>query len=222
MSRPRTTRVLALATTLPLFVFSTVARAQGRSFEGIVTFRSEQGQDIQYYVGHGRVRAEMNTGQGQGVMIMDPAARTMYMVMPAQQMYMEMKLPATDSAMAEHAKNMTVTKTGKTEVVAGHKCEYWHIVSSEDNSTTDVCLTTELGNFLVFNNPMHRGAQPAWQRLFGKGDHFPLKVIAHKDGKDQTAMEVTKIEPKSLDASLFSPPSSYHKMQMGMPMGPRH
>ncbi|MBX6333631.1 MAG: DUF4412 domain-containing protein [Gemmatimonadaceae bacterium] len=220
MRRPRTTRVLAFAAALPLFVVSAALPAQKRTFEGIITFRGEEGAVIQYYVGHSRVRAEVSSGDDRGVMIMDPAARTMYMLVPAQQMYMEMQLPAPDHAIEEHAPKMTVTKTGKTEVVAGHRCEYWHIVSSEDNSNTDVCLTTELGNFVLFNSPMRRSKEPAWERMFGKGDHFPLKVISHNGGKDKTEMEVTNVEPKSLDASLFSPPSSYRKMEM--PMGAHH
>jgi hypothetical protein len=40
----------------------------------------------------------------------------------------------------------------------------------------------------------------------------------HKDGKDEVALEATKVERKSLDASLFAPPASYKKMEMNMKM----
>ncbi len=57
-----------------------------------------------------------------------------------------------------------------------------------------------------------RGAEPppAWQKL-GR-DAFPLKV---QRAGDNIAFEVTKVERKSLDASLFSVPDGFQKFDMG-------
>ena len=53
-----------------------------------------------------------------------------------------------------------------------------------------------------------RGAAPAWAA--GLENAFPLKVSQN----NATVMEVTKIERKSLDASLFAPPEGFQKMSM--------
>jgi hypothetical protein len=142
----------------------------------------------------------------------------MYMLMPEQKMYMEMDV----SQMADMdvtADNVKPTKTGKTEVVAGHKCEYWTM--KEEKGQVDVCLARDMGSFEAFSNKSI-GDASAWQKAIGKNS-FPLKVIMHDDGKEQVALVATKIESKSLDASLFTPPASYKKMEMNMkgPGSPR-
>jgi hypothetical protein len=63
------------------------------------------------------------------------------------------------------------------------------------------------------NNPMARGGTSvasAWQRI--GSDWFPLKV--QKVGAEKI-FEVTKIEKKSLDNSVFAIPDGFTKMDMG-------
>jgi hypothetical protein len=146
-------------------------------------------------------------------MIMDPASHKMYMLMPEQKTYMEMKLSGLDEV--DHSPtNAAPTKTGKSEVVAGHKCEYWTV--KEEKGQVDVCLAKDMGGFMVFDNSAI-GEASAWQQAIGK-DSFPLKVVIHKDEGDEVALVATKVDPKPLDASLFTPPSSYKKMEMNMKM----
>ena len=58
---------------------------------------------------------------------------------------------------------------------------------------------------------------PAWQKL-GR-DAFPLKV---QRAGDQISFEVTKIERKPLDASLFAVPDGFQNMSgMGRGRPPR-
>jgi hypothetical protein len=134
------------------------------------------------------------------------------MLMPEMQMYMEMDNSELTKQATEKIDEAKITKTGKTETIAGHSCE--HILVESEGKKTDVCGAQDLGFFIFAANPMRGGRQPAWAQAM-KG-FFPLKVVTD-DGK--TTLEVTKIEPKSLDAALFTVPAGYHSMPAGM--GPR-
>lgn len=203
--------VLALAAiTAP-----SAAHAQGtRQFEGVVTYQTDDGRTFDYAVRKGLVRIDMNSESRHGAMIMDPAARKMYMLMPEQKVYMEMKLSQLSDE-DDATTSVQPVKTGKSEVVAGHKCEYWTV--KEQKGDVDVCLARDMGGFTAFDNKSI-GKASAWQKAIGK-DSFPLKVIVHGDEGEDVAMVATKVEQKTLDASLFEPPSSYTKMER--PGGPR-
>jgi hypothetical protein len=137
------------------------------------------------------------------------------MIMTAQKMYIEREMPTSAelTSTGEGMKRPTVTKTGRTEIVAGYKCE--HMTIAGDDGTTDACVTTELGaGFMSFGgNPMAPPKpETGWSSSLERAS-FPLK--AQKG--DRVIMEVTKIERKSLDASLFAAPEGFQKM--GMPGG---
>ena len=146
---------------------------------------------------------------GRGAMIIDPATKKSLMVMTAQKMYMEQDLSGAMSQ-ATKGNSAKITRTGKTEMVAGYKCE--HVMVTEDNGTSsDVCVATGIGAFHSSSGG-GRGGPPkaeAWQGALGDGG-FPLKV----QKGDKVTLEVTKIEKKSLDASLFSVPEGFTKFAM--------
>jgi hypothetical protein len=48
---------------------------------------------------------------------------------------------------------------------------------------------------------------------FVEGGAFPLKITAVENGQSKTLMEVTSIERKSLDDSLFTVPADYKKAE---------
>jgi hypothetical protein len=105
-----------------------------------------------------------------------------------------------------------VTKTGKTDTVAGYSCEIWEIASTEpgDKSKADVCVAQQGVSW--FHIPL-TGA-PAEYAALGElvdGSHFPLRAVTTgKDGvTEQGRVEVTKIDKKPLDANLFIPPPAY-------------
>jgi hypothetical protein len=132
----------------------------------------------------------------------------MLMMMASQKMYMEMAIPPGVGQPSSAAGKADVTRTGKTETIAGHKCE--HVIVKEEAQTYDVCVAQDLGNFInpAFANPMGRGSASDWSAKIGDG--FPLRVAKG----DRTIMEVTKVEPGTLDAALFAPPTDWQKMQM--------
>jgi hypothetical protein len=193
------------------------ALAAQAKFEGTVTARlTAPGgvTDVTYLVKGDMFRMDM-AGRGQGMFILRDASKNAnYTVMPAQRMYIETPLDAGNEIAAGRgsAKTADIKPTGRKETVAGVECE--HVLITSDDAQYDACIAHGIGAFPAMNNPMGRGrgaeAPPAWQKL-GR-DAFPLKV--QKVG-GETAFEVTKIEKKPLDASLFAVPDGFQKMDMG-------
>ena len=140
-------------------------------------------------------------------MIIDTKAQKMYMVMDQQRMYMEQAITPSGMAGALEKRKPDITRTGKTETIAGYSCEHWLI--KDDGVAFDACVAKGLGPFFGGESPMGRRATPAWYEELKDG-LFPLKVMRG----DETVLEVTGIEKKSLDASLFAPPAGYQKMDL--------
>jgi Domain of unknown function (DUF4412) len=195
------------------------ARAQG-AFEGVITFNMEAGRGpttMQYSIKGPNVRMDMSMGGGMAVYtLFNTDTKTMDMVMPERQMYMEYSaanMPAMADSIASKAK---LTWTGQKETIAGYECE--HAMIASDSGSTDVCLAKGLGSFVPAGGGMRgRGAmRNGWESAVA--GMFPLKV---QQG-DRVLMEATKIEKKTLDPSLFAVPAGYQKMGMGgMGMGRR-
>src|SRR5690606_11029151 len=99
-------------------------------------------------------------------------SRKVYMLLPAQKSYMEMQLPETEE-LDGSANHVEPVRTGKSEVVAGHKCDYWTV--KEDSGQVDVCVASDMGGFRAFSNKSV-GSASEWQKAIGD-DSFPLKVI---------------------------------------------
>jgi len=121
-----------------------------------------------------------------------------------------------------------VTKTGKTDTVAGYKCEYWDIASDHREGT--VCMADEGASWLALpltGIPTER----AWMLELLDGKHFPLRFISYgKDGvTEDSRIEVSKIDKKSLADTQFQVPAGYKTIDVekmmqglgGMPGMPR-
>jgi hypothetical protein len=194
------------------------APAFAQTFEGAVTAKlmpdgGREPMDVQYLLRQGVMRMEMNRGESAAVMIVDPTAKTSYMLMPQRKMYMVM--PMMQGAAAETQRPAPdVVRTGRKERIAGYECEHWLV--KDATGDVDACVATGLGAFAMGN----AGREPSWMGVFREQRGFPLKVSKAGTG---TMMEVTKIEPKRLDAALFAPPADYKKVEMpaGMPIAPR-
>jgi len=215
----------------------------GGAFEGAITakmFTGDQPMEIRYAIKGARTRVETQLSQGSaqmGVMLMDMSSSTQTMLIPQTKTYMTMnwgeiaeKMAKGNDASGDFPK---VTSTGKTETVAGFTCQYW-IVGDEQN--TEVCLAKGLGYFggggqsggvfdklksLAMGDKMKAqlAANPEFAK-FVEGGAFPLKVAQIENGQSKTVMEVTSVERKSLNDSLFTVPADYKKMEIpGMPTG---
>ena len=207
---------------LPLLSLAAVAvvagAARAQTFEGSVTMHlnsARGGSDMLWSMKGDRGRMDMNGGGNPIYMIRQGDKMTI--VIPAQRMYIEQAIPEGMKNPAARGGRGTPTDvqfTGKKETIAGYECE--HVIVTSNDGQYDSCIAKGLGTFMMPSNPMSRGggddspATAALRKL--GGDVFPLKVQKVGGPVD---LEVTKIEKKSLDDSMFSPPSDYRKLDVG-------
>lgn len=207
----------------------------GAQWQGVVTFHNQQSvgdhpttNDFQYFQGpSGIAKMVVQDKANAASIIYNKSQNTATVVMPSQQMYMTMPLTQAQAEAQKQMSKMKITPTGKTDVVAGHKCEIYHAVDPDEGTESDACIATDMGNFATFDPPGKghaaggSGALSMLQQLFSaKGGFFPLKVTTTKNGKVQDTMVATSIQAKSVPASEFIPPAGYK--QMSMPNMPSH
>ncbi|HEV8537669.1 MAG TPA: DUF4412 domain-containing protein [Bacteroidota bacterium] len=119
---------------------------------------------------------------------------------------------------AEHAKSI-LRKTGKKQTLAGYECEEW--IGEEEEEVTSIWGTTKLGNvyegFTKAFGSMYDQKQDleGWQQELIEKKVFPMKTTVKEGGEVTETQEVTKVEPKSLAATIFEPPAGYKKQAMG-------
>ena len=238
-------RYLAPAAALAALSLGAAPAVAQTAFEGVITFRltepnGKQTEMIQTTKGR-RLRidgmAESPRGPGVG-MIMDGDAGRMVMLMPADKRAMVMTKADMDR-MAAMAKEMGVDdeaaaagkapdfkKTGRTETVAGVRCEVWAgaFADGDRKREGEVCLADGVG-FAVLDamasNPMlGRGASNVLARyrsLVGPNKGI-LKIVAIEGGVRKVQLEATQIERKSVDDAAFAIPAGYTEVNMGQMM----
>jgi hypothetical protein len=197
-----------------------VASTASAQFEGVVTYQmGGSGETWQYMAKGNKARFEVqNSRMPGGAIIMDMSTNTYTMVMPAQKMYMTMPMNQTMANIPDSGRGK-VTKAG-SEVIAGQQCDDYVGTNSKGEKEATSCIAHGMGNFMWFgsSNPMMKQMEDRISGLSSAiaGGGFPLKYVK---SNGETTMLATKIERKSLDASLFTPPADYHQMQMpaGMP-----
>jgi hypothetical protein len=162
--------------------------------------------------------------------IFDSAAKKVYVVSDAQKQVIVIDLnksgeqlkglgggsaPHHPGAPSAPEKNPTkVTKTGKTDTVAGYKCEYWDFASDHREGT--VCVAQEGASW--FSIPLTGiPTEHAWMAELMDGKHFPLRFIGfQKDGTtEESRVEITKIDKKTLAANEFEYPPTYRVVDLG-------
>jgi len=214
-------------------------------------FTSDPPLELRYAIKGARTRVETQLSRGgaqMGVMLMDMSSGAQTMLMPQTKTYMTMNWVEEGKKLKEMAEKMTkeagkdssgdfskVTSTGKTETVADIPCQHWIVGAKQD---VDMCLAKGMGYFGfsgqsggVFDKlktlamgekiKAQLDANPEFAK-FIEGGAFPLKVAKVENGQSKTVMEVTSVERKSLDDSLFAVPADYKKMEIpGMPSGKR-
>lgn len=213
----RLSYLLAAVTTAALAA-PTVTAAQG-TFEGVITFQASAGsgrqQTMKYMVKGNKVRMDISA-QGMNMFTLyDGKTKTMDMVIPMRQMYMERTVENAEAKADSAASKTKINWTGKKETIAGHECED-ATITNEDGTTTNACLAKGLGEFIPAGGG--RGGRggamgSGWEGHIGQT--FPLKV----EHNGEVQLLVTSIEKKPLADSLFAIPTGYTKMSM--PFGGR-
>jgi len=227
----RTVRVFPVLLTLTAASLPAVARAQ--TFEGVVSYQvtTDRGtMDLTQSYKGGKVRTEARGA----TMLTDPQAGTQTIIMDQQKMYMVMDL----KDMAERAKGMMknkpdtttpkITAEGTHETIAGKTCDNYLVVTQ---TTREICVAKGMGNIIMGGGGMGPGGQggqgmdagglihPEYAEFFKQG-FFPLKMSDVEGTNKKVKLLATKVEPKSLDASLFTVPAGY--TEFAMPTMPGH
>jgi len=106
-----------------------------------------------------------------------------------------------------------VTKTGRKDTVAGYACEIWDVVP-DTGEKLSACVANEGGSW--FRLPLTgMPTEHAWALELLDGKHFPLRGVAYdKSGAEKGRAEVTKIEKKTLAATLFEIPAGYKMVDL--------
>jgi Domain of unknown function (DUF4412) len=149
------------------------------------------------YVASSHMRMNMDSAGHQTAMITDFATKTVDILMPQQQMYMEYKagaMPARGPGSGTRdlkpydpenpcasQPDVTCKKIG-VEDVNGRSCDHWEITDKQGR-VANIWIDQKL--------------------------HFPIKTVS----QDST-MTLTNIKEGEPDASLFQIPAGYHKMDM--------
>ena len=190
------------------------AQARAGTFEGVihVQTREKKGELVYYLKGH-RMRTEFQGGEFKGHTppygIMDWENKTMLSVMPDRRMYMTINLKERISPAKRD--DYTVTKTGRTQTIAGYRCEEWLVKSKHDESEVWV---SDVGRFAGFSDNWNRSRMSPWEREMANKGYFPFRVVELEKGKEQPIMEVVKVEKKGLSDSLFHVPAGYSQFKM--------
>ncbi len=215
MSRVCPLAIAAATVSMVVVMVPQVVVAQ--PFEGALTMRltskganGPQVQEVEYLVRGGKVRVSMGGPAGAMSLLSVPQEQKVYVLLAAQNAYMEMPIgDASSSVAAKAPADAKITHTGRMDMVAGSACE--HVTVASAAQTVDICLAKGLGSYVNPLASMQRGSEPAWQRMLTADGGFPLKVMM-PDGS--IPIEVVKIERKKLAIDLFSVPLTYTKMEM--------
>lgn len=200
---------------------------RSRAFEGSVSMRATlpspngpQTQVMEYLVRDGKAR--VNVAGGAVSLLVLPAESRAYLLMTAQASYREMPLPAAATPGATLGTTspgsgargptpvVTSARLGRTETIAGLRCDAMRLVMrvAERADSLELCVTTELGEYVNPLTMMRGGSDPVQEALPPGG--FPLRV-ARSDGT--VMLEVTKVERRRLDPALFSVPLDYTRVE---------
>ena len=250
----RTFHAALAACTAALAAIGATPVAAQTGFEGVITFRQLKKSDgthttmLQTTKGH-KVRWE-GMGGDSSVMIFDGDTHSMMIVQPQKKTYMTItqadmdQMAAMMKPMADRMKDakkgasdenkdkdfdIDISKTGRTETVAGTRCEVWHGTTTENGKKKEgeACVAPGVGLALydiMVNNPMTRGAKGRFDTMMAKykqvlsGGKGLLKMTSIEDGKSTVDMEATKIERKSISDDAFKPPAGYTGQSMSQMM----
>ena len=218
----RVSPITLAAATVSLLVVLVPQVMAAQPFEGALTMRvsskganGPQSQEMEYLVRGGKVRVSMGGPAGAMSLLSVPQEQKMYVLIAAQNAYMEMPIGdaassvAASSVAAKTPADTKITRTGRMETVAGYACE--HVTVASAGQTVDICMAKGLGGYVNPLASMQRSSEPAWQRMLTADGGFPLKVTM-QDGS--IPIEVVKVEKKKLASDLFSVPLTYMKMEM--------
>ena len=203
-----------------LFGVAGMLAATAQSFEGMIEFKKQTTTDTVsyvYYVKGDKVRLDEignKSKKVEGSFIIDLKTKQMLSLSHERKRYIEQSpgTPATMNGKAE------VKKTGNTKTIQGTKCTEYEVINEEEKVKVTYWLAS--GNYNFFSRllkVLNRKDKSAvyFQQITGVDGMFPfLSVQVNMEtNTEEVKMEVTKIQKKSIDDSMFEVPKDYQKFQ---------
>lgn len=205
-----------------LIVFTTLfINTYSQAFEGIIEFKKQTDFDTisyVYYIKGDKIRVDevgANYEAQGGSYLIDTKEKKIIAVSHARRLYFEQPaspVPANVKGTPE------VTKTKNTKTIAGQTCTEYIVKSKEENTQISYWLAG--GNYNFFS-PMVKllnrkdKSSVYFTKLTGVEGMFPFLSIESAIGsKDEnTRLEVTKVQKKTIPASKFEIPKGYQKSE---------
>jgi hypothetical protein len=209
---------IALSIIMTVLISGLGSEVVAQDFEGVIYYEipemTRQGMgEMPYMVKDSKVRMEFGKGAQGGVMIFMPDQNKMTFILEAMKGYMTMDMDDPDSP-DNSDENTNMVKKETTKTIAGRSCEVWEVTDTQN--TYQLCVAKGMGNFMMPQNPMAQTNTPKWAKEAMSGGFMPLEVIEISGGGEELKMRATKIEEKSLSASLFEVPEGYNDMSSMM------
>jgi hypothetical protein len=191
-----------------------------KGFEGEITMHtttpSGPPHDLVVKAKADKLRFDMKSPIGEETHgLFDPSTNRVTVFIDSEKSYMDMDFSVGAAATPNiDPKSATAKKTGKTETIAGRSCDDY-VVGDETGKRTLVCLASGLVYFDIGSLRPGGGTPSVAAVEFRAKKLFPLKSVEiDASGKETSRMEVTKIDKKSLDDSLFAIPAGYKRVDL--------
>lgn len=103
-----------------------------------------------------------------------------------------------------------ITKTGKSDTVAGYRCQEWQITTQKGRAAACVA-NVDVGwlDLPMTDLPQYK----VWGQLLD-GKHLPLRIVVDENGKERGSIEITKLEQKTIPDSVFAIPKGYKTVDL--------
>ena len=171
-------------------------------------------RELRGFTGGGKVWALLKAAEKKATIVLDAKQQAIVIDMEqAGEKAKAFRRAAPGAQDAPPPEPPKVVKTGRKHTIAGYPCEDWDVLSA-DKSKLDVCVAERGVSFFHF--PLSSlPTEHAWALELLDGKHFPMKGIAYdKDGTQEGEVEVTKLDPHTLDAALFAVPPGYKEVTL--------
>lgn len=198
--------------------FIMLAFTLNAQFEGVINFKKQKGSEITnytYYIKGKNVRIDEFGPEGaiKGIMLIDTEKDVVTALSPDRKLYMD----ATNNKPPVKV-NPKVTKTSQKKKIGDYNCTEWVVLSKEEGTIVSYWVIDE-ADFPFFEamlRTLNRKDRLSkyWLEVPGiKGKFTMMGTEKSMDGQTRVTLEVTSMEEKSVEDSVFEIPSNYVKFE---------
>jgi hypothetical protein len=193
--------------------------AFSKDFEGVISFVKIDGQDTtfyKYFVKDNFVRVDdiKKDGNLNGTMIVNIENLSIIMLSGINKFYIN--VPISNKELDDL--DIDVKKTKEKKSVADKKCTLWVVTEKSSGGKYEYWVNNKY-DYSFFNGLLRvlNREEPiahAWVQMKVEDDAFPMIGIEYNAaGEIVRKIEVTKIEEKAIESSIFKLPDDYELME---------